>query len=59
MIHLYAPAFCVGSAALLAMPGQLSWERWVDGHSLTVNHMLVAVLPALAAVVLRALALNI
>ncbi|PRQ07287.1 hypothetical protein [Enhygromyxa salina] len=53
VVHLYAPALALGLAVLLAMPGQLSWERWIDGHSLGPTQLAVSVIPLLVAVGLR------
>ena len=33
VVHLYAPALGLGLAALLAMPGQLWLDRWIDGET--------------------------
>jgi hypothetical protein len=53
VVHLYAPAFALGLAVLLAMPGQLSWERWIDGHALGPTQVAVSVVPVLIALGLR------
>ena len=57
VVHLYAPAFGVGLAALLAMPGQLAIERWADGVAVSTQ-MIAApmVVPAAIALALRAAA---
>src|SRR5690606_24229808 len=38
VVHLYAPAFGLGLAVLLAMPGQLSWEHHVDHGALNIRY---------------------
>ncbi|KIG14783.1 hypothetical protein DB30_06369 [Enhygromyxa salina] len=53
VVHLYAPAFALALAVLLAMPGQLSWERWVDGHALGTTQIAVSLTPLLLALGLR------
>ncbi|PRP93848.1 hypothetical protein ENSA5_42520 [Enhygromyxa salina] len=53
VVHLYAPAFAVGLAVLLAMPGQLSLERWVDGHAVSSTQLGLGLTPALIAIALR------
>lgn len=53
VVHLYAPALALGLAVLLAMPGQLSWERWIDGHSLGPTQLAISVVPLLIAGALR------
>lgn len=42
VVHLYAPALGVGVAALLAMPAQLSIDRWVDEGAVASGPMAVA-----------------
>jgi hypothetical protein len=56
VVHLYAPALFLALATALAMPGQLSLERWLDGHPLTSGAWAAALLPLLVAIGLRALA---
>jgi hypothetical protein len=53
VVHLYAPALAIGLATLLAMPGQLSLERWIDGHPLGPTQIAVSVVPLLIALGLR------
>ncbi len=45
VVHLWAPAIGVGLATALAMPGQLGWERWIDGDPLALGHWLAALAP--------------
>lgn len=54
VVHLYAPAGFLALATALAMPGQLSLERWLDGHPLGVGAWTAALLPLLVAIGLRA-----
>jgi hypothetical protein len=56
VVHLYAPAFFLALATALAMPGQLGWERWLDGHPLGVGAWAAGLLPLLVAIGLRMLA---
>lgn len=56
VVHLYAPAFFLALATALAMPGQLSWERWLDGHPLGAGAWVAALLPLPVAIGLRMLA---
>lgn len=56
VVHLYAPAFFLALATALAMPGQLSWERWLDGHPLGAGSWTAALLPLPIAIGLRMLA---
>lgn len=56
VVHLYAPAFFLALATALAMPGQLSWERWLDGHPLGAGSWAAALLPVPMAIGLRMLA---
>jgi hypothetical protein len=56
VVHLYAPAFFLALATALAMPGQLSLERWLDGHPPSAGSWAAALLPLLVAIGLRALA---
>jgi hypothetical protein len=58
VVHLYAPALGVGLATLLAMPGQLWLDRWIDGQptppvlgGLAIAGLLVAVVVGRASVV--------
>lgn len=54
VVHLYAPAFGLGLAVLLAMPGQLSWEHHLDhGGALNIRHLTVGAAPLAVALVLR------
>ncbi|MFO7561598.1 MAG: hypothetical protein R6X02_03050 [Enhygromyxa sp.] len=53
VVHLYAPAFGLGLAVLLAMPGQLSWEHYLDHGALNIRHLIVGTAPLLVALVLR------
>lgn len=53
VVHLYAPAFVLALAVLLAMPGQLSFERWIDGHPLGAGHVAAGLAPVGIAVALR------
>jgi len=55
-IYLYAPALGVALAMALAMPGQLSIDRWMDGGSLQPSHIMLMVVPAAFAVGLRVVA---
>jgi hypothetical protein len=55
VVHLYAPAFFLALATALAMPGQLSWERWLDGHPLGAGSWAAALLPLPVAIGLRML----
>jgi hypothetical protein len=56
VVHLYAPALFLALATMLAMPGQLSLERWLDGHPLGAGAWAAALLPLLVALGLRAAA---
>jgi hypothetical protein len=56
VVHLYAPAFFLALATALAMPGQLSWERWLDGHPLGSGAWAAGLLPLAMAIGLRMLA---
>jgi hypothetical protein len=58
VVHLYAPAFGVGLAALLAMPGQLTLERYLDGADPSVGMLSVAVAPLAVALAARIAALR-
>jgi hypothetical protein len=53
VVHLYAPAFGVGLAVLLAMPGQLSWERTLDGGAPSVRLIGLALAPLIVALAAR------
>lgn len=53
VVHLYAPALGLGLAALLALPGQLTWERWVDGKALEAQHVTLSLVPVAIGVGLR------
>lgn len=52
VVHLYAPAFAVAAATALAMPGQLAWERAVDGKGLEGIHLALALAPLATALVM-------
>jgi hypothetical protein len=56
VVHLYAPAFFLALATALAMPGQLSLERWLDGHPLGPGAWAAALVPLPIAIGLRMLA---
>ena len=56
VVHLYAPAFFLALATALAMPGQLSWERWLDGNPAGAGSWIAGLLPLAVAIGLRALA---
>ncbi|NVB41788.1 hypothetical protein G6O69_28400 [Pseudenhygromyxa sp. WMMC2535] len=56
VVHLYAPALGIGAATALAMPAQLSLERWVDRGGLETNHVLLALAPLALALGIRAIA---
>jgi hypothetical protein len=56
VVHLYAPAFFLALATGLAMPGQLTLERWLDGYGLGAGAWTAALAPLLVAIGLRALA---
>jgi hypothetical protein len=56
VVHLYAPAFGLGLAVLLAMPGQLSWERYLDHGALNISHVIVGTAPLSIAFGLRLVA---
>ncbi len=58
VVHLYAPAFGVGLAVLLAMPGQLSWERYLDSGVLNLRQLAFGAAPLLIAAALRIVALR-
>lgn len=58
VVHLYAPAFGIGLAVLLAMPGQLSWERYLDSGALNIRQLGFGAAPLLVAIALRAWALR-
>lgn len=53
VVHLYAPAFGVGLAVLLAMPGQLSWEHFLDHGALNIRLLGVSAVPLLVALAVR------
>ena len=53
VVHLYAPAFGVGLAVLLAMPGQLSWERYLDHGVLNIRQLAIGVAPLVIALAVR------
>jgi hypothetical protein len=53
VVHLYAPAFGVGLAVLLAMPGQLTLERYLDGGEPSLGLLSVALAPLAVALVAR------
>lgn len=53
VVHLYAPAFGVGLAVLLAMPGQLSWERYLDHGALNIRQLALGAGPLSIAIALR------
>lgn len=53
VVHLYAPAFGVGLAVLLAMPGQLSWEHYLDHGVLNIRQLGIGAAPLAIALVLR------
>jgi hypothetical protein len=54
VVHLYAPAFFLALATALAMPGQLSWERWLDGQPVGAGSWVAGLLPLAVAIGLRA-----
>ncbi|MCA9682944.1 MAG: hypothetical protein KC457_12155, partial [Myxococcales bacterium] len=56
VVHLYGPALGVATAALLAMPGQLGWERWIDGGTIDGSHVALGLVPLSLAGALRGLA---
>lgn len=45
VVHLYAPAIMLLAAAALAMPAQLSIERWASGQPLETPHWLMSLAP--------------
>ena len=53
VVHLYAPAFGVGLAVLLAMPGQLSWERYLDHGVLNIRQLGFGAAPLIIALAVR------
>jgi hypothetical protein len=53
VVHLYAPAFGVGLAVLLAMPGQLSWEHYLDHGALNIRQLGIGAAPLAIALALR------
>lgn len=55
VVHLYAPAIAIGTAAALAMPGQLVLMAWEDDGVLTPLGLAVAVAPLLLALPLPVL----
>ncbi len=56
VVHLYAPAVGLGLAALLAMPGQLSFARLQAGAALEGVHLGLTLGPLALALALRLLA---
>lgn len=56
VVHLYAPAFGLGLAALLAMPGQLSFARLASGAALGPVHLGLTLGPLALALVARVVA---
>ena len=58
VVHLYAPAFGVGLAVLLAMPGQLSWEHYLDHGVLNIRQLGIGAAPLGVALALRLVALR-
>lgn len=53
VVHLYAPALGLASAAALAMPGQLGLERWLDGGTLEGPLLALALVPLAIAAAIR------
>ncbi|MCX4244531.1 hypothetical protein [Paraliomyxa miuraensis] len=49
VVHLYAPALGVGTAALLAMPGQLWLDLWVDGQAPPIELLVVGAIAGVLA----------
>jgi type IV secretory pathway VirB2 component (pilin) len=58
VVHLYAPAFGIALAVLLAMPGQLSWEHYLDHGVLNTRQVGIGAAPLLVALGLRLMAIR-
>jgi hypothetical protein len=58
VVHLYAPAFGIGLAVLLAMPAQLSWEHYLDHGVLNTRQVAIGGVPLLLALGLRLTAIR-
>ncbi|HWB78035.1 MAG TPA: hypothetical protein VG755_23885, partial [Nannocystaceae bacterium] len=56
VVHLYAPALALGTAAAIAMPWQLAIDRGVDGETVGENHLMVCAVVLVLALALRAIA---
>ena len=56
VVHLYAPALALGTAAAIAMPWQLAIDRGLDGETVGSNHLTVCAVVLVLALALRAIA---